>query len=189
MTSSLSSSKRGGLSGDVIPKGYRAGQLQQFTPEQMKLFGSMFGHVGPDSYTSRLAQGDEDLFNEMEAPAMRQFSELQGGLASRFSGMGSGARRSSGFQNTSSAAASNFSQDLQSNRQNLQRQAIKDLMGMSSELLGQRPNERFLREKAQKKVPWWQKILGAVSPVGGDMASGGTENTENFLKTLMNMGG
>ena len=53
----------------------------------------------------------------MEAPALKQFSGLQGNLASRFSGMGSGARRSSGFQNTSNQAASDFAQQLQANKQ------------------------------------------------------------------------
>ena len=33
---------RNGTTGDVIPKGYRKGQLQQFTPEQMELFQQMF---------------------------------------------------------------------------------------------------------------------------------------------------
>ena len=142
---------RGGSTGDIIPKGYRKGQLQQFTPEMMELFQQLFSHVSPDSYLSKLAGGDEETFNQIEAPAHRQFSELLGGLGSRFSGMGStGARKSSGFQNTGAAAASNFAQDLQSQRQGLQRQALMDLMGISSSLLGQRPNDQFLVEKQQK---------------------------------------
>jgi hypothetical protein len=91
----------GRRTGDVVPTGFNLGQLQQFTPEQQNLFGDLFSHVGQDSYTSRLARGDQDLFNEIEAPAFRQFSGIQSGIASRFSGMGSfGARNSSGFQNT-----------------------------------------------------------------------------------------
>ena len=149
---------QGKKTGDIIPKGYSKGQLQQFTPEQMQLFQQLFSNVSPDSYLSKLAGGDESLFQEMEAPALRQFNELQGGLASRFSGQGGGgnqlalgSRRSSGFQNTSSAAASNFAQDLASRRQQLQQQAIKDLMGLSSDLLGQRPQETFLAQKPQKQ--------------------------------------
>lgn len=148
-------------SGNKIPSGYKRGQLQQFTPEQMDLFQSLFGHVGPGSYLSRLAAGDESLFSEMEAPALRQFSGLQGQLASRFSGMGgTGARRSSGFQNTMNQASSNFAQDLQSRRQDLQRQAIGDLMGMSSNLLGQRPYDQFLTEK---KPSFLESLFGALT--------------------------
>jgi len=144
--------------------GQRIESSQQYTPEQMQLFKSLFSHVGPDSYLSRLAGGDEQLFSQMEAPAMRQFSGLQGNLASRFSGMGLGGRRSSGFQNTATQASSDFAQDLQSRRQGLQRQALQDLMGMSNTLLGQRPYEQYGYEEEQ---PFWKQILGGALPIAG----------------------
>lgn len=168
---------------EKIPSGYSKGSLQQFTPEQMQLFQQLFSHVGPESFLSKLAGGDQSTFGEIEAPALRQFGELQGQLGSRFSGMGTGARKSSGFQNTINAAASNFAQDLQSQRQSLQKQALMDLMGISNQLLGQKPFENFLKKKKPKKS-FFESILGLVSPVGGDIASGGTENTESFLNAL-----
>jgi hypothetical protein len=190
MTSSLGGfggiqGPRGGGQGDIIPKGYRKGQLQQFSPEQMQLFSQLFSHVSPDSYLSRLAGGDEDIFNQIEAPAHRQFQGKLGNIASRFSGMGLGGRHSSGFQNTTSAAASNFSQDLASNRQQLQRQALMDLMGISQSLLNQRPFENLITPKAQKKPSFLQQLatdfassfagsagkqLGSGKALGGDSA-------------------
>lgn len=164
--------KRGGGPGDKVPSGYRVGQLQQFTPEQMELFKQQFGQVSPESYTSRLAGGDQSLFEEMEAPAHRQFAENIGNLASRFSGMGMGARRSSGFQNATTSAASNFAQDLQANRQGLQRQAIKDLISMSSELLGQKPQDRFVSEKRQKQPGFGQSIAGPLIGAAGTALGG-----------------
>lgn len=149
-----------GKTGNKIPSGYKSGQLQQFTPEQMELFKQMFSHVGPDSYLSKLAGGDKSFFDEMEAPAMRQFQGLQGQLASRFSGMGMGGRRSSGFQNEMTAAGSNFAEQLQAQRQGLQRQAIMDLMGISSNLLGQRPYETFLTEKQPSFLDRWFQLAG-----------------------------
>jgi hypothetical protein len=143
--------KRGGGPNDKVPQGYRVAQLDQFTPEQLKLFKQMFGHLGPDSYLGRLAAGDESYFDEIEAPALRQFSGLQGNIASKYSGMGSGGRRSSGFQNEMTAAGSNFAQELQANRQNLRRQAIEELMGFSNQLLNQRPTEKALVEKEVKQ--------------------------------------
>ncbi len=151
--------------GNQVPKGYQMGQMQNFTPEQMNLFQNMFSHIGPDSYLSKLAGGDQGTFEQMEAPAMRQFAGLQGNLASRFSGMGMGARRSSGFQNTANQASSDFAQSLQSRRQELQSQAIRDLMGMSNQLLGQRPHENYLQENDDH--PFWQKILGGALPMAG----------------------
>jgi len=147
----------GGVTGgDKIPKGYRKGQLQQFTPEQMQLFQSLFGNLGPDSYLSKLANGDESQFEQLEAPALRQLGGLQGGLASRFSGMGTGARRSSGHQLAQGQLASDFSQQLQSQRMGLQRQAMQDLMGFSNDLLNQRPYDRFVTEKPQS---FWKSLL------------------------------
>ena len=164
MYGSTGSMPRSTSTGNKAPPGQKMGQMQQFTPEQMQLFQSMFGHVGPESYTGRLARGDESLFGEMEAPALRQFSGMQGQLASRFSGMGSGARKSSGFQNTMNAASSDFAQDLQSKRQGLQRQAIMDLMGMSKDLLGQQPYQQYTYDKEE---PWWKKLLGGLGNLGG----------------------
>jgi len=159
-----------GLYKEKIPKGYAAGQLQQFSPEQMQLFRQLFGQVGPESYLSQLAGGSQEGFEQQEAPALRQFNELQGNIASRFSqgggGQGAlGARRSSGFQNYQNQASSNFAQDLSSKRQDLQRQAINDLMGISSNLLAQKPFERTLTEKPK---PWWQSLL---STFGSSLAS------------------
>lgn len=153
--------------GNKIPKGYSTGQLQQFTPEQMELFRSLFSHLSPGSHLSRLAGGEEGLFQEMEAPALKQFSGLQGQLASRFSGMGLGGRRSSGFQNTANQAASDFAQQLQSQRQGLQRQAISDLMGLSGNLLSQRPYEQFLAKK-QPKRGFLENLFGGSEGGGID---------------------
>lgn len=176
MPSSIRGSLKGSPTGgfhEKIPSGYRAGALKQFDPRQMDLYKSMFENVGPESYLSKLAGGDESLFSEIEQPAMRQFGELQSGIASKFSGMGMGARKSSGFQNAQTQAASDFAQQLQSNRMTLRNQAIKDLMGMSSELLGQRPYERYLTPKKEDNTAeTWGKIGGFLP---GFLASGGKD--------------
>jgi hypothetical protein len=153
--------------------GYRPAQLQQFSPEQMNLFKSLFSQVAPGSFTSQLAGGDESMFQQLEAPALRQFSGLQGNIASRFSGMGSGARRSSGFQNTMNEAASNFAQDLQSQRLGLQRNAIRDLQEMSNQLLQQRPYENFLVQKQPSALQQFlSQILGGVGQGIGSLGTG-----------------
>jgi len=149
---------------EKIPQGYSKGLLQQFTPEQMQLFQQLFSHVGPESFLSKLAGGDEGAFGQIEAPALKQFSALQGGLASRFSGMGgTGGRKSSGFQNTMNSASSDFAQQLQSQRQQLQQQALKDLMGFSSNLLGQKPYETTLTEKPKSGLEaFFSNLAGGV---------------------------
>lgn len=172
---------KGPTGGNIIPKGYKAGQLQNFTPEQMNLFKSLFSQVGPDSQTARLAGGDQSQFAQLEAPAMQQFQGLQGQLASRFSGFGSGARKSSGFQNAATSATQDFASQLQSQRMGLQRQAIQDLMGYSNDLLNQRPYEQSL---IKKQNPWWQdaatSLAGGVGSVAGTV--GGIYGISKFLK-------
>lgn len=157
-----------GQRGNVTPKGYQTGQLAQFDPEQMQLFQQLFSHLGPNSYLSKLASGDESTFNQIEAPALRQFSSLQGNIASRFSGMGSGARRSSGFQNALTGASSDFAQQLQSQRMGLQRQALQDLFGMSNQLLSQRPYETTLTEKP---TSFLEKLLVGLAGGAGTALS------------------
>lgn len=159
---------RGATGADQIPKGYQKGSLQTFTPEQQALFQQLFGHLGPESFLGKLAGGDQSQFEQLEQPALRQFSALQGGIASRFSGMGSGARRSSGFGLAQNQAAQDFASQLQSQRLGLQRQAIQDLMGFSNQLLGQRPQEQFL---VKKDMPFWQQLLLGIGEAGGQAAA------------------
>lgn len=179
MTSMMGSSGFGGLGspsgmiGNKLAKGQRLGQVHQYTPQQMELHQRSFENVAPDSYLSRLSGGDESIFGEIEAPALKQFSALQGNLASRFSGMGSfGGRKSSGFQNTANSAASDFAMQLQGQRQSLQRQAMQDLRGLTSELLGQRPYEQYLYDKQKKSSGWGGGIGAALGGLGGFFAGG-----------------
>ena len=155
-----------GATGNKIPSGYQEGRIQQFTPEQMKLMQHLSSFLGPDSYLSRMAAGDESLFEQIEAPTMKQFAGMQGNLASRFSGMGMGGRRSSGFQNTANQAASDFAQQLQSRRQDLQRQAIGDIRDFGSMMLSQRPYDNFLT----KKPDFLSQLMGGLGS-GVDMFS------------------
>jgi hypothetical protein len=157
-----------GKTGNQIPKGYKAGQMQQFTPEMMELFSQLIGQIGPDSFLSKLAGGDQSMFEEMEQPALRQFGELQGGLASKFSGMGMGGRRSSGFSNTMNQAASDFASGLQSKRTDMRMNAIKELQGMGNQLLQQKPYENFLTKKAPTFL---EALMGALGENLGSVPS------------------
>ncbi len=160
---------------DIIPEGYNTGQLKQFSPEQMQLFSQLFKYMSPDSPLGRMASGDQSYFDEMEAPALRQAGQLQGNLASRFSGMGMGGRHSSGFQNTSSQAMNEFAKGLQSKRQDYMRQAINELMNYSNMLLGQRPYERFLEKEDQgDDAELWGKLAGFLPGLLSAFSGGGT---------------
>jgi hypothetical protein len=168
----LQGSSAGGSLGNKIPKGYNLGRLQNFTPEQSNLFQQLFSQVSPDSYLSKLSQGDESAFGELEAPAMRQFQDVLGQLGNRFTEFAPGAmssQKGSGFKNAGGQLASGFAQDLHSQRMGIKRQALMDLMGISESLLGQRPQEQFL---TQKPKPFWQELLGSLGGGIGSAAGG-----------------
>lgn len=161
---------------DIIPKGYNLGQVSNFSPEQQKLFGEQFGRLGPESYLSKLAGGDQETYDQLEAPAYRQFNQNLGNIASRFSAQGTGGRHSSGFKNSTSSVASNFAQDLSANRVQLRQQAMKDLFEMSNQLLGQRQSERALFEKPQKQLSGWEQagigFAGGAGQAAGKYLTG-----------------
>lgn len=168
---------------DKIPSGYKKGQLQQFTPEQMQLFQSLFSNVGPNSFLSKLAGGDESAFEQSEQPFWKQFQEAQGQLGSRFSQFAPGAMSAqggSGFKNAGGQLGSDFAMQLGARRQDLQRQALMDLMGLSNTLLNQKPYENFLTKKSQNP---WSEIIGKLGgAIPGLVTSAFTGNPGGALK-------
>lgn len=142
------------------------------TPEQMELLKQRAGELGPDSYLAKLAAGDQSQFAELEAPAYQQFNEFQGALASRFSGpeFGTGARKSSGFQNASTTAASQFAQQLQANRMSIRGQALQGLHEMSNQLLGQSPYQQYQGQNPQSNYGFFGNIMQQVTPQLGKFA-------------------
>lgn len=142
--------------GNVVPKGYRYGKISQYTPQQHDLFQSLFSNVMPGSYLERLASGSEEGFAPMERNANRDFQRYMGNLSSRFSRVG--ARRSSGFQNAATQGAQDFASQLAERRSEYQRTALRDLMEMSGQLLGQRPYEQFLTKKEPKQPSFLEKL-------------------------------
>ena len=146
---------------ESVPKGYKQFAINNYTPEQEQAFQGAGGLISPDSFTSRLARGDQSAFGEMEEPALRQFNDIQGGIASKFSGMGMGSRNSSGFQNSLTSAGQDFASQLQSKRMELRNNAIKDMMGMTSEFLGYRPQEKGLVQKPPKEKKQWGSMIGS----------------------------
>jgi hypothetical protein len=173
----LAQSTGSSLGKSGIP-GYNLATIPRLNPQSKNLFQSLLGGIDQSQLgqglgqTSRLAGGDQSQFAQMEAPALRQFQDLGANLASRFSGLGSGARYSSGFQNALAGEAGNLSERLASNRMGLQRQAIQDLLGLSQSLFGNQPDEYSL---AEKPTPFWQTLLGKFAQgAGAGLGKGAT---------------
>ncbi len=158
-----------GMNDNSLPSGYNVGHINKYSPQGNEIYKNATSFVDPNSFLSKIAGGDQSAFAEMEAPAMRQFNQLQGENASRFSGMGTGARRGSGFQNFQNQATSDFAQDLASKRMEYRMNSIKDLQNFSHQLLGDDPYEKFVYGQ-EKKKKWWEKLIGGGSGlIGGGL--------------------
>lgn len=168
--------------------GYNQVQSPKLSPEQQQLFSQVMG-IGQngikntvDQLSQRASGGNEQYWQQQEAPAMRQFNELQGNLASRFSGMGSGARRSSGFQNTLNTGASELAEKLQSNRQNLQSDAMKQLLSLYSNLMGTETFDTSFVPGKSKGKSFLEELLPSLLQGFGSI--GGTVGGASLFKKL-----
>lgn len=151
------------------PSGYMTGQVEGLSPGGRALYdqfheGSSEGIGAGLKHLTGLASGDESAFEEMERPATRRFGEQQAQLASRFSGMGIGARRSSGFQNASGSHARDFVQDMQSKRMDIRNNAINQLLGIGKHLLGTQDTKHYMVEEGPSG---FEQFLSAAAPLAG----------------------
>lgn len=147
------------------PTGYRTKQVQNFTPEMMQLFQQLLGGAsgglqGGLKSLQGLAEGDEEAFGKLEAPAYSAFQGALGQIGSRFAG--AGALGSSAFQNATSGAAQSLAENLGSQRQGLQQGAIDKLLGLSTSLLEKQPYQNIL----QKKRSGWDTAGDVASIIG-----------------------
>lgn len=149
-----------GLMGAISGGGSKEGKVktyEQLSPEQRQRFQELIQQSGMSAgmqYLQGLASGDESTFAESEAPAMRQLGEMQGSLASRFSGMGMGGRKSSGFQNAVGGQAREMAEDLAAKRQGMRSNAIQSLMGLNQSLLNIQPTGQYMQAPRQKANLW-----------------------------------
>ena len=148
--------------------GYRQISIPLKSAEQQSLINQGLGgvqqHLGGalNNIGQMAAGGSPEQWAQLEAPALRQFQDLIGGIGARFSGLGMGAQKSSAFQNALGGAGADLAERLQANRLNLQRLAQSQLMDLYSGLINQNPYESFLIEK-ERKNRWGGLLSGLTS--------------------------
>ncbi len=112
---------------------------QQYQNSTLQMLNQMLGKGGgvgqANNFLQQLLSGSPEAFQNFEAPYMRQFNqEIVPGIAERFSGMGSGAQRSSAFQQSLGQAGAGLSQNLASMRSGMQMNGISQLLNMLQSL-------------------------------------------------------
>lgn len=172
--------------------GYNSFQLPTKNPQQMMAMqqglSSLMPHLGNSfDRLGKLASGDDSAYSSLEAPAFRDLQAALGQTASRFSGMGTGARRSSGFNLAASDTARQLAENLQSQRLGLQGGFMNQLMSLYSNLLGQ---DTFENTLVPKQKPYWQEFATALAPSLGQAAGsfGGSAGLLKLFPQLLSMG-
>lgn len=157
--------------GANIPKGYDLYSLPTMGGGQKDIYnllkGQFQGGAG-DVYQKLfgMARGDAGTFDQMEAPALRQFQQtIAPGIASRYAGSGIGA--SSGMQNSIANAGANLAENLQAQRTNLMRQSMQDVLGIGNTLLGT-PTQQFGITQKENLLRDLMQLLGSA---GGQLGS------------------
>lgn len=111
-----------------------------------------------------LAQGSPGAFEQLEAPALRQFQQqIAPGIAQRYAGTrgqaSSGMSASSGMQNSLAAAGANLAQDLQAQRTGIMERSMQNVLGLGNMLLGM-PTQQFGLVQKQNTLNQLLNILG-----------------------------
>ncbi len=174
-----------GMSSGFKGTGLRPVQISKMSPQKKGYYDQVMGTAGPAMAQSaqRMAQlasgGTPETWEQLEAPAMRQFGQLQGNIASRFSGGGGqgggqaagSLRHSSGFQNEMGEQAADLAERLQGQRLDYMNNASEQLRSLYHDLMSQDEYDTFITNK-KKKQKWWQKAAGVALPIGGAIAGG-----------------
>lgn len=170
-----------------MPKGYNI--FSTLNPQQQQMFSQLSRSLGQrggaiseqptfqagETYLQQILGGETGAF---EAPYMRQFNEqIIPGLAERFSGLGSGAQRSSAFQQALGAAGADLTERLASLRGQLQMQALPQALGYAQAPAGQ--FQDLLGLNTQGIMPkrlnaWQQALVGLGSGLGSALGMGVT---------------
>ena len=157
-----------------------SGISNQKSPGQKNLWNTLYGAAESsgkglqEGYArlNRLAAGDEGEFSKLEAPAFRDLQRAGSQTASQFSGFGSGARNSSGFQNAIAGEAGDLAERLQSQRMGIQDKALFHLKNLSRELfkdnLFDEDDEEFRPKKKNKWKDFGMRLGREGLPIAGE---------------------
>lgn len=160
-----------------IPRGFEMYSLPTMGGGQADIYNMLKGQFqqgGGDVFQKLfgLAKGDSDMFDQLEAPAMRQFQQqIAPGIAQRYAGSGIGS--SSGMQNSIAGAGANLAENLQSQRMGLMERSMQNVLGLGDRLLGT-PTQQFGLSQKENMMRDFMQMLGMA---GGQMAGvfGGTK--------------
>lgn len=158
-----------------IPKGYDMYSLPTMGGGQKDIYNMLSGQFqsgAGDVYKNllSLAQGSPEMFEKLEAPALRQFEQkIAPGIASRYAGSGIGA--SSGMQNSLAAAGRDLAENLQSQRMGYMERSMQNVLNLGDRLLST-PTQQYGLVQKENWLRDLMQMLGAAGSSIGSAAGG-----------------
>lgn len=153
------------------PKGYGAYSLPTMGGGQADIYNllkNQFQGGAGDIYQKLfgMARGDAGTFDQLEAPALRQFQEqIAPQIAQRYAG--SGISGSSGLNNSLAGAGANLAENLQGQRLGLMQQSMHDVLHLGDLLLGTPTQQYGLYQKENQGRDWMQLLGSLGTQIGG----------------------
>lgn len=150
--------------GFSLPKGYEPSVIPKFNGGQQDFLKTLLdqlrgGAMSSADHLSQMASGDPSAFAGQEAQAMNFFNnKLAPSMSQQFAHQGM--LGSSAFQGSLASAGQDLSQNMYNQRQDLQRQSIQDLLGLSTSLATTPMEEYGVMAKPKKDKFNWGKLIG-----------------------------
>ena len=149
-----------------LPKGYSPVSIPRYNPQQNKILQNLLGKLGMYGGQSvdtlgQMAAGSNEYFTGRENQAMDFFNNrLLPQIKQQYANQGM--LGSSAFGGTMAQAGADLSSGLYNQRQDLQRQAIQDLLGLTQSLSTTPTQEYGFLAKPEKKKFDWGSLLGLL---------------------------
>jgi len=142
------------MSGFSLPKGYSPVVMPKYNPQQQDFLKNLLNQLrgGTSSsvqHLSEMAMGNPSAFEGQEAQAMQFFNnKLAPSISQQYAHQGM--LGSSAFQGSLASAGQGLSETMYNQRQDLQQQSIRDLLGLSTSLATNPTNEYGILAKPKK---------------------------------------
>ncbi len=157
------------------PSGYNLVQLPKYSPQQMERSQARLGQLGESAgrgtdLLSKLALGDDSSYNDLAAPALRDFRERAlPEIAQRF--QGTGGLNSSSFANAATSAGTDLTERLSAQRAIIQDRSLSNLLNLEQSLLQNSPYDHYYQPN-QNKRSLWESLRGPLVGAAGGALTG-----------------
>lgn len=156
------------MSGYTLPKGYKPVVTPRYSGNQMQMINALMGQMGTGSssalqHLNQMAAGSPEYYAGRENQMMNDFrNKILPVIKQNFAHQGM--LGSSAFQGAMSQAGEQLGESMYNQRNDLQRQSINDLLGLTQNFM-LNPTQEFGYTQKMKKPNIFERTLGYLNPM------------------------